>query len=122
MDANLRFSPAPGAASSRLVVNRDLIDRLFELHAEVRAAGGLEQEIDAQALMRWPGVVEEQAPDAEPLHAAALGRAGALDGRAARPLLELQRLADINRRLARSPVRGNLLLQDWLIQWARLGV
>jgi DNA polymerase-3 subunit delta' len=56
------------------------------------------------------------------LHAAALGRAGALDGRAARPLLELQRLADINRRLARSPVRGNLLLQDWLIQWARLGV
>ena len=72
VDANLRFSPAPGAASSRLVVNRDLIDRLFELHAEVRAAGGLEQEMDAQALMRWPGVVEEQAPDAEPLHAAAL--------------------------------------------------
>jgi DNA polymerase-3 subunit delta' len=52
------------------------------------------------------------------LHAAALARAGAADRR----LLELQRQADINRRLARSPVRGNLLLQDWLIQWARLSV
>ena len=72
VDAGLRFTPAPGAASSRLVVNRALVDRLFELHAEVRTAGGLEQEMDAQALMRWPGVVEEQAPDAEPLHAAAL--------------------------------------------------
>ena len=72
VDANLRYTPAPGAASSRLVVNRDLVGRLFELHAEVRATGGLEQEMDAQVLMRWPGVIEEQAPDAEPLHTAAL--------------------------------------------------
>ena len=56
------------------------------------------------------------------LHLAALGRANAAAGGAIRPLLELQRQADLNRRLARSPVRGNLLLQDWLIQWARLSV
>lgn len=33
-------------------------------------------------------------------------------------LLELQRQADINRQLAATPVRGDLLLQDWLIRWA----
>ena len=56
------------------------------------------------------------------LHAAALGRATAPGARGARTLLELQRQADVNRRFARSSVRKDLLLQDWLIQWARLGV
>lgn len=32
-------------------------------------------------------------------------------------LLQLQRQADINRRLSATPVRGDLLLQDWLIRW-----
>jgi len=36
----------------------------------------------------------------------------------AKPLFELQRLADKNRQLAATPVRGDLLLQDWLIRWA----
>jgi DNA polymerase-3 subunit delta' len=35
-----------------------------------------------------------------------------------RQLLELQRQADINRQLATTQVRGDLLLQDWLIRWA----
>ena len=35
-------------------------------------------------------------------------------------LLELQRQADINRQLSATPVRGDLLLQDWLIRWAEL--
>ena len=35
-----------------------------------------------------------------------------------KPLFELQRKADINRQLAATPVRGDLLLQDWLIRWA----
>ena len=33
-------------------------------------------------------------------------------------LLELQRQADINRRMASTQVRGDLLLQEWLIRWA----
>lgn len=33
-------------------------------------------------------------------------------------LLELQCQADINRRLSATQVRGDLLLQDWLIRWA----
>jgi DNA polymerase-3 subunit delta' len=39
---------------------------------------------------------------------------------AARALSELQRQANRNRRLASTPVREDLLLQDWLIQWSRL--
>ncbi|MEE4218025.1 MAG: YicC/YloC family endoribonuclease [Xanthomonadales bacterium] len=72
VDANLRFAPSADAASSSLTLNRKLLDRLFELHAQVREAGGLEQQPDAQALMRWPGIIEEQAPDPQPLHQAAL--------------------------------------------------
>ncbi|MCP4045246.1 MAG: hypothetical protein GY732_04565, partial [Gammaproteobacteria bacterium] len=33
-------------------------------------------------------------------------------------LLELQRQADINRKLSATTVRGDLLLQEWLIRWA----
>jgi len=35
-----------------------------------------------------------------------------------RTLLQLQKQADINRQLSATPVRGDLLLQDWLIRWA----
>ena len=38
----------------------------------------------------------------------------------ARELSILQSLADHNRRLVATPVRKDFLLQDWLIQWARL--
>ena len=53
---------------------------------------------------------------------AARGTRAAITGRrsAAAALSDLQRQADHNRRLASTPVRGDLLLQDWLIQWARL--
>jgi DNA polymerase-3 subunit delta' len=39
-----------------------------------------------------------------------------------RRLLELQQQADINRRLATTQVRGDLLLQDWLIRWAEQAI
>jgi hypothetical protein len=35
-------------------------------------------------------------------------------------LSQLQNTADRNRALLSSPVRKDLLLRDWLIQWARL--
>ena len=44
-----------------------------------------------------------------------------IDDRAiALKLSQLQKTADRNRTLLASPVRKDLLLQDWLIQWARL--
>ena len=72
VDATLRFNPSAEAASSNLVLNRKLLDRLLGLHGEVCEAGGLEQAPDAQSMMRWSGVIEEQAPDPQPLHEAAL--------------------------------------------------
>jgi DNA polymerase III subunit delta' len=40
----------------------------------------------------------------------------------AKPLLELQQQADFNRSLSATPVRGDLLLQDWLIRWAEQSI
>ena len=40
----------------------------------------------------------------------------------AKPLLELQKKADINRRLSATPLRGDLLLQDWLIRWVEQSI
>jgi hypothetical protein len=39
----------------------------------------------------------------------------------ARSFAGLQQEADRNRRLLPTPVRKDLLLQDWLIQWSRTG-
>jgi uncharacterized protein (TIGR00255 family) len=72
VDATLRFTPSADAASSNLVVNHKLLGRLFELHREIGEAAGLEQDPDVQSLMRWSGVIEEQAPDPQPMHQAAL--------------------------------------------------
>jgi uncharacterized protein (TIGR00255 family) len=72
VDAALRFVPAASAVSSNLVLNRELLDRLLDLHAEIGEVTGLDREPDAQALMRWQGVIEERPPDAAPLHEAAL--------------------------------------------------
>jgi len=38
----------------------------------------------------------------------------------ARELSKLQSAADLNRKLVSTPVRKDFLLQDWLIQWARI--
>ena len=72
VDATLRFVPAADAAGSSLVLNRELLGRLLELHADIAEACGRAQDADATALMRWNGVIEEQAPDPKPLRAAAL--------------------------------------------------
>lgn len=72
VDASLKYAPSAETASSALVVNRKLLDRLFELHGEMCRVGDVDQEADAQALMRWPGVIEEVAADPQPLHEAAL--------------------------------------------------
>lgn len=72
IDVTLRFKPAAQAVSARLVLNHDLLNRLLALHEEIREYSGLEQQADLQSLMRWHGVIEEQAPDSQPLHEAAL--------------------------------------------------
>ena len=66
-------------------------------------------EVDPDRLWAWMSLLS-----------ANLSRSLAARGKAAKCVLNLQRQADRNRGLARTPVRKDLLLQDWLIQWARL--
>jgi len=72
VDASLRYSPAAEVTSSRLELNSDLAGRLLALQEEFQQISGLNQAPDLQALLRWPGVVQEQAMDPQPLHQAAL--------------------------------------------------
>ncbi len=46
--------------------------KLLGLQQELQDLSGVEQEPDLHSLLRWPGLVEEQAPDPQPLHEAAL--------------------------------------------------
>jgi uncharacterized protein (TIGR00255 family) len=72
VDATLRFSPAAAVSSSNLELNRALAGKLLGLQKELQDLSGMEQQPDLQSLLRWPGLVEEQVPDPQPLHAAAL--------------------------------------------------
>jgi len=72
IDATLKYAPAAGVASSSLELNRELAKRLLALHEELQDLSGLKQDPDLRSLMRWSGMVEERAPDPQPLHQAAL--------------------------------------------------
>jgi uncharacterized protein (TIGR00255 family) len=72
VDANLRFVAAADMASSSLELNEQLATRLLQLHGQMKSISGLEQEPNLQAMLRWPGLIEECAPDPQPLHEAAL--------------------------------------------------
>jgi len=72
VDAALRFAPAPSATQSSLNLNHDLLERLLALHREASVASGGQSPADTMSLLRWPGVIEEQVPDPQPLQAAAM--------------------------------------------------
>jgi len=72
VDANLKYAPAPGVASSNLELNGELAKRLLELHGELQDMSNLQQEPDLRSLLRWPGMVQERAADPQPLHEAAI--------------------------------------------------
>jgi uncharacterized protein (TIGR00255 family) len=72
VDATLRYTPAAAISSSSLNLNRELAGKLLNLQKELQDLSGVEQEPDLHSLLRWPGLVEEQAPNPQPLHEAAL--------------------------------------------------
>ncbi len=70
VDASLRYTPA-AANSSSLALNSDLAGSLLKMHKQLQKLSDVDQEPDLQSLLRWPRVVEEQAPDPQPLREAA---------------------------------------------------
>jgi DNA polymerase-3 subunit delta' len=117
-------SALQAAAGSPLKAARMIKDGSIEQHQKVRqvlddlrsarinpgSAVGVLAEIDPELLWSWISLLAADAVkvgiDLRP-DAARLSR--------------LQSLADRNRRLLPTPVRKDFLLQDWLIQWARIG-
>ena len=73
IDAALRFSRQQEVEESELQLNAPLARRILDLHRELQGISGHEQAPNLTDLLRWPGLVSEQVPDAEPLQQAALG-------------------------------------------------
>jgi Flp pilus assembly protein TadB len=86
----------------------DTLDALRAGRCEPSAAMTAGAETDPQLLWTWLS-----------LRAARETREHLDQPGLARSFAGLQREADRNRRLLPTPVRKDLLLQDWLIQWAR---
>ena len=87
----------------------EMLDSLRAGSCTLPEAAAALSEVDPDRLWAWIS-----------LRAAEETRAAARSGGDAKDCSLLQQQADRNRGLARTPVRKDLLLQDWLIQWSRL--
>ncbi|MEE8340203.1 MAG: YicC/YloC family endoribonuclease [Xanthomonadales bacterium] len=115
VDATLRYTPAAAISSSNLTLNQELAGKLLSLQQDLQDLSGVEQQPDLQSLLRWPGLVEEQAPDSQPLHEAALVllSKAAKGLRAARGREGEQMSAAIRKRLA-GIEQWVARIRDWL--------
>jgi DNA polymerase-3 subunit delta' len=105
----LRLLEEDGIAPYRKLT--ELLDRLGAERCEPATAMASLADVDPELLWTWLS-----------LRAANEIRAHLDQAPLARALSRLQVEADRNRGLLPTPVRKDLLLQDWLIQWARLHV
>ena len=72
IEACLRFFEAPGTTGGGLKLNLALARDLLDIHGEMTRLEPNAQPTDITRLLNWPGLVEEQRPDPEPLQAAAM--------------------------------------------------
>jgi len=110
VDATLRYTPTATISSLNLNLNQELAGKLLSLQKELQDLSGVEQEPDLHSLLRWPGLVEEQAPNPQPLHEAALEllSIAAIDLKAARGREGEQMSAAIRERLVG--------IEQWVVQ------
>ena len=71
LDCNLRFTPVQGA-SGNLSINRHYLAQLLAAGGEVAERLGRKAQPDPFELLRWPGVLQDQAPDLGPVMEEAL--------------------------------------------------
>ena len=72
VDVVLRFKPEESASAGRLSLNNALAAQLLSLHRQLGEIGEITADPQLMSLLRWPGVVQEEPTDPEPLHEAAL--------------------------------------------------
>jgi uncharacterized protein (TIGR00255 family) len=70
LDATLNFRPADEAAGA-IEINRALAEKLLARARELASLAGVTAPLNPLDLLRWPGVVQDQARDVTPLLAAA---------------------------------------------------
>ena len=72
IEATLRFFESPAATGSGLQLNLGLARELINIHKEMSQLASVEQQPDFNQLLKWPGLIEEQRPDTEPMKRAAM--------------------------------------------------
>ena len=77
LDCRLSYSPAQGDQSSH-ALNGNLLRRLIELDASVRAVGNASRPLSVAEILAWPGMLDNQTPQADLLreHCLALMQRG----------------------------------------------
>jgi DNA polymerase-3 subunit delta' len=103
----LRMLQEDGIGAYRIL--SEVLDDLRSGQRDTLAALGTLADLDPELLWSWLS-----------LRAASETRSRLGEASLARALARLQLEADRNRGLLATPVRKDLLLQDWLIQWSRL--
>lgn len=72
VDVGLRFSRGDNQNEGDLILNTVLANQIIGLHSELAKLSGMRQEASLDALLRWPGMVNERQQDCEVLHMEAL--------------------------------------------------
>lgn len=72
LDGNLRFKPSSKFAGTNLKLNLDLARSLLAMHGQLAELSTEPSKTNTMNLLSWPGVVEEQAGDVQPLRDAAV--------------------------------------------------
>lgn len=91
----------------------DLLDRPASASMVAARLG----ELDEDDVWRWLSMCAAEAVKSV-LSGQPVPWLQASSGLQGKALFDLQKKADVNRRMSASSVRGDLLLQDWLIRWA----
>ncbi len=67
LDCTLRHVPGPSTAACNLRINRHYLAQLLAVGGEVAELTGHRAQLAPFELLRWPGVLQEQPPDLEPV-------------------------------------------------------
>lgn len=68
IEALLRFQPAAECMAAGIRVNEAMAENLLAAHARLCDLLDVEAAPDVQAWLGWPGMIEQDAPDLQPLH------------------------------------------------------
>ena len=72
VDLFLRYTAEDLDKAGRLVLNEPMARQILSLHGELSEIAGQQADAGLMSVLRWPGVLQEESADPEPMHKAAL--------------------------------------------------